>query len=192
MSVRLLLLGIVLVVIGCAQNQPSRGWVTGTETGEPYPDFIFVDEHGTRRSLRNFTGDFTVLAFTRCDDDTHGPAVDALKQLVDKHADAPFVRVVGVDVHWFKDQCDHQHCHLVQNEKNLMSICDATGAIRKLYGVDGDHAAIVIGPDGRVLNIAPSVENRAFQEDLKKRISAESERRARELSQEYEKMFLSQ
>lgn len=190
MIARTIACGLLLLIAGCRASQPSRGWLTGAENGKPYPDFVYVDDNGTQRSLRNLAGDFTVLAFTRCDRDTHGPAAATLQQIVSENAASPFVRVVGVDVHWFDGQCDHGHCHLVQDQRNLFSICDATGAVRRLYGVNGDNAAVVIGPDGRVIRVALEVGNEEFRAELRSMIVDESHRRAEELAQEYENISL--
>jgi len=182
--------GLLLSLAGCLGARPSPGWVTGAEKGKPYPDFVYVDDQGTQRSLRNLTGDFTVLAVTRCDQDTHGPTVAALQRIVSENAGTPFVRVVGVDVHWFDGQCDQGRCHLVQDERNLFSICDATGAARHLYGIKGDNAVVVIGPDARVIQVAPDVGNEEFREELRHVILDESNRLAEELAQEYQNIPL--
>ncbi|MBK8269358.1 MAG: hypothetical protein IPK83_14040 [Planctomycetes bacterium] len=190
MIARTIACGLLLLIAGCRASQPSRGWVTGAELGKAFPDFVYVEANGTQRSLRNLAGEFTVLAFTRCDQDTHGPAAAALHQIVSENAGTSFVRVVGVDVHWFDGQCDHGHCHLVQDQRNLFSICDATGAVRRLYGINGNNAAVVIGPDGRVIQIAPEFENEEFRAELRSMIVDESNRRAEELAQKYENISL--
>lgn len=185
--------GFFMVIAGCSAAQPSRGWISGAQKGKPFPDFVYLDDHGTRRSLRNLAGDFTVLAFTRCDQNTHGPAAGALQQIVLENAGTPFVRVVGVDVHWFEGQCDHGRCHLVRDDRNLFSICDATGAVRRLYSLKGEKpidGVVVIGPDGRVIQMAQEVENEKFRAELRSTILAESQRRAEELAQEYEDISL--
>ncbi len=190
MFIRPMICGILTLMAGCTAAQSSRGWVTGAEMGKPYPDFVYMDEDGTLRSLRNIAGDFTVLAFTRCDNPTHGPSTATLRQLVLENEAMPFVRIVGVDVHWFAGRCDHGRCHLVGDERNLFSICDATGAVRRLYGIGGDQAVVVIGPEGRVVQVAAEVGNEKFRSELRRMISLESERRAEELAERYQEISL--
>ncbi len=176
---------LAVVLSGCASPKSSRGWVLKAEVGKQYPDFVYVDERGVQRSLRNLKGDFTVLAFTRCDQDAHGPATAALQTTVAENDGARFVRVVGVDVHWFEGQCDHGRCHLVEDNRDMFSICDATGAVRRLYGVNDGVAAVVIGPDGRVFQIAAQIDDRLFREQLKAAVIEESNRISQELSEKY-------
>lgn len=179
---------LVLTLGGCAAPKSSRGWISGAQVGNPFPDFVYVDDQGVRRSLRNLAGDFTVLAFSRCDTDTHGPAAGLLQEIVSENAAAAFVRVVGVDVHWFDGRCDHGHCHIVAENPNLFSICDATGTVRRLYGVEGGDSLVVIDPNGRIVQVFKQSDSQAARTWLKRAISRESSRRARALSEEYDDM----
>lgn len=140
---------------GCAAHRPTRGVVRTPSVGHHYFDFSFLDEEGRHRSLRNSLGDFTILAFTRCDSSTHTVTSRLLDGLVAEHRDNRAVTVVGIDVHWSAQRCStHDHCHLLGAKRNTMSICDATGFIRRLYGVSNDDELILIGPDRRVIATA--------------------------------------
>lgn len=177
---------LALPVSGCAATKSSRGWVSRAEVGKLFANFVYLDDQGVQRSLRNHLADFTVVAFTRCDRETHGPASGLLRDIVNENRRAPLVKVAGVDVHWFKGRCNHSQCHLVADERNILSICDATGAIRRLYGIEDADQVIVIGPDHNVAYSADSNRMDDLREQLRSHVVQLSEQRAQEISQEYQ------
>ncbi|MCK6456722.1 MAG: hypothetical protein L6Q92_09365 [Phycisphaerae bacterium] len=177
---------LALPLFGCTATKSSRGWMSRPEVGKPFADFIYIDDQGIQRSLGNQLADFTVLAFTRCDRDTHAPVSGTLREIVAENRSTPLVKVVGVDVHWFEGRCDHTQCHLVADERDLLSICDATGAVRRLYGLADADRVFVIGPDHRVAFAASYNDLNDLRKHLRDSAAQISERRARELSQEYQ------
>ncbi|GMU35268.1 MAG: hypothetical protein AMXMBFR20_31400 [Planctomycetia bacterium] len=181
-----LLFLLSLPLHGCVADRPSRGWVQRAQIGAAYPDFVFVDDEGISRSLGNHLGDFTVLAFTRCDRDTHGPAAAILRNIITEHRQAALVKVVGIDIHWFDGSCDHTKCHLVASERDIQSVCDATGAVRRLYSANEADQYVVIGPDHRITMKVGRDGVADLRRRLKKWVYQLSEKRANEISQEYQ------
>lgn len=177
---------LVVFLSGCTGDRPSRGWVREAQIGVAYPEFIFVDDDGVQRSLGNQLGDFTVLAFTRCDRDTHGPVSAKLREIIAENQRAPMVKIVGLDVHWFEGRCDHSQCHLVTNERNLESLCDSTGAVRRLYGVDATDRYVVIGPSRRIDLIVEAKDVETLRQRLGTWVRQLFDERSKELSQEYQ------
>lgn len=177
---------LVVALSGCASDQPSRGWVRSARVGSEYPDFVFVDDDGVRRTLGNQLGDYTILAFTRCDRDAHGPVSAVLKAIVDENRTAPLVKISGLDIHWFGGQCDHSQCHLITGERNLQSICDATGSVRRLFGIGASDRYVVIGPSHRIDMAVDARDVSRLRQQLKAWVSQLSDQGSRELSQEYQ------
>ncbi len=123
-------------------------------------------------------GDYTVLMFNRCDQESHGPAARLLKDIVAENRHALYVDVTGVDVHWSDNGCPvHKQCHLVSDRSDLASLCDANGVVRRLYGAAEENAIHVIGPDGRVLAAAPQAKAADLLKQLRKAVSALSRER---------------
>ncbi len=119
------------------------------------PDFVFLDNHGSTHALRDFLGDFTVLAFSHCENSMHRPATELLATMVAKNRGANRLDVRGIDIHWSHAGCEqHDTCHLVAVQTHVLVICDATGAIRRLYGVEQEDRFFVIGPDRHVIDSA--------------------------------------
>lgn len=185
MSARMITFIFVALVAGCTANRASKGWVTQARVGGRYADFVYADDEGVERLLRNQLGDFTILMFTRCDEDSHGPVSRALSGIVQENRRTSLVKVVGVDIHTFNEQCDHSKCHLVDRAEKMISVCDATGAIRRLYGVDRPNRVVLIGPDHRVIDSATSEELDAFRDRLRNRVRRLSTERAEKITQEY-------
>ncbi len=119
------------------------------------PDFVFLDDQGSTHSSRDVLGDFTVLAFTHCDEATHGPAADALTAVVAENRGVNGMDVRGIDIHWSDARCQqHDTCHLVGVQAHVLVLCDATGAIHRLYGVGHEDRFFVIGPNCHVIDSA--------------------------------------
>jgi len=180
--------GVLLLLIlgGCTAPKPTSGWVSRARVGGQYSDFIYRDGQGVERLLRNQLGDYTVLLFSRCDDNSHGPISKLLTGIIEENRRASMVKVIGIDIHTFYDKCDHSQCHLVAGQEDTLSICDATGAIRRLYGVEQADQLVVIGPDHRVAYSSRSEKSAELRSWLRSRVAALSDRRAEELAQEYE------
>ncbi len=119
------------------------------------PDFVFLDDQGSTHSLRDVLGDFTVLTFTHCDKTTHGPAAEALTAMVAENRGVNRLDVRGIDIQWSDAHCaQHDACHLADVQTHTLILCDATGAIRRLYGVEQEDRFFVIGPDRQVIDSA--------------------------------------
>ncbi len=119
------------------------------------PDFVFVDDWGSPHSLCNVLGDFTVLAFTHCDKTTHGRASEPLTAMVAENRGVNHIDVRCIDIHWSHARCaQHESCHLVAIGAHGLILCDATGVIRRLYGIEQEDRFFVIGPDRHVIDSA--------------------------------------
>ncbi len=117
------------------------------------PDFVFLNGRGSAHALRDFLGDFTVLAFTHCDQTTHGPGTASLATMVAESRRVRDADVRGIDIHSSDVRCEqHDTCHLVHVQTYVLILCDATGAIRRLYGVGQEDSFFVIGPDHYVID----------------------------------------
>lgn len=180
----------VVLVFGCVSDRPVRGWIHQAGEGRSLVDFRFVDEQGRARSLRNILGDYTVLALTRCDQDTHRPATALLQEIVAEHSRADYVRVVGIDIHWSEGDDTHAgSCHLIREQRNLASLCDATGAIRRRYhSDDGEDTLYLINPAHRVVQVVSVDDADKLRRLLKTSVAQLSRTRAEELDQEPEEL----
>lgn len=142
---------------GCASSQARTGRVATPEIGGPCLEFTYLDTDGRPHRLGERLGDFTLLAFTRCQAKMHGQVAERLADLVRVNQDPGFVSTVGFDIHWSDSGCpDQDQCHVISTNEFLYSICDARGAIRHVYGVGAEDEFFVIGPDGRIWDSAPA------------------------------------
>jgi len=181
---------LLVIGPGCASNQPVRGWINQAGKGKSFMDFKFVDEGGRAGSLRNVLGDYTVLALTRCDKDTHGPATALLEEIVAENSHTDYVKVVGVDIHWGKGASPHKaRCHLIDERCNLVSLCDATGAVRRLYSADdGEDKMYLINPDHKIILVTSVHSVGRLRHRLKAAVSKLSRVREEQLTQDPEDM----
>jgi hypothetical protein len=181
----LLLLSVPVIVTGCASSEPVRGMApqpdigrAHAKLGKTFVNFDFVDDRGKAHPLRAELGDFTVLVLTRCDQNTHGPAVDVLKNIVAENRGADNVRVVGIDIHWSPTGCkDHGACHLLEAKRNLGTLCDTTGAIHRAYGDHKEDWLYVIGPDRTIELAAPVSHAAELSRQLKDKVDQLSRER---------------
>jgi hypothetical protein len=149
-------LGAIALLGGCVSPQARRGTVVQAEVGNRFPNFTFQDERGTTRDLSQNLGDFTVLVFSECGEDLHGPASTVVVDLVHSNQESGYAETVGFDVHWSKNGCpQHGDCHLLEGGPHIFSICDARAQVRDLYRIDSGDEIIVIGPDRRIVARTP-------------------------------------
>lgn len=100
------------------------------------PDFYIVDDRGSIRSLGDFLGDFTVLAFTGCRGTDHRIVTKLLGAIAAGNGAAEPVKVVGIDVHSSNGVNGWPTpVHCVEARKNLVAIDDADGTIRRSPGL---------------------------------------------------------
>jgi len=152
---------------GCVSPQARRGRVAQPEVGNRFQNFTFQDERGTTQDLSQNLGDFTVLVFSECGRDLHGPASKALVDLVHGNQEPGYTETVGFDIHWSKNGCpQHSDCHLLEGGPHIFSICDARAQVRDLYRVDSGDEIIIIGPDRHIVARAPLSELQAVAASL--------------------------
>lgn len=190
-AMKLLLPSLLLAIgLACTSNQPVRGWINQAGEGQSLMDFKFVDDEGRARSLRNMLGDYTVLALTRCDKDTHRPATALLEKIVAENSHTDFVKVVGVDIHWAPGGRPHNNqCHLIDERCNLVSLCDATGAIQRLYSADdGEDKMYLINPEQKIILVASVHKVGRLRRRLKAAVTKLSRAREEQFTQEPEDM----
>ncbi len=66
---------------------------------------------------------------------------------------------------------EHGGCHLVEAEAGLLSICDPTGGLRRLYGVDDSDWFFVIGPERTIVRAEPLSSSQGVREELRRLVS---------------------
>ena len=169
---------VLLLLIGCGGRNGLRGSVSPAGNLEVMNDFEFVGQDGRRNRLSEHLGDYTVLSITRCDLDTHEPALGVLREILNDHTQAANVRVVGMNIHWSERGCrTGDHCHLVDSSHGLGTICDSTGAVHRLYGAHSEDRLIAIGPDHTVQFSSPASEAPAFRQNLRTAVQKLAEER---------------
>lgn len=186
-SVMLASLAFALLATGCTSQPAARGWNPsptdpgGAKIGSRFTDFNFADQSGKERSLRRELGDYSVLAFTRCEADTHQPVNDLLEAILTaSRAGNDNVKVVGVNVHWCEAGCKNsQHCHLIEAKPNTGSICDGDGRIAQLYSATSEDWLVVVGPDKTIEFSEPATRGAELSKQLKKRVDELSAERIR-------------
>lgn len=173
------------LVGGCVSNRPLRGSIGGPEIGRRFLDFGFLDDRGRASFLSHQLGDYTVLAFTRCETDTHQPVVGLLESIVAENRGAGSVMVVGIDIHSAEAGCRQRDvCHLVETLTDLISICDTKGAIRRLYDVGQEDRVYLIGPHQRVLAWSLARDAARLRNELSIDVALFADRLAQERLQE--------
>lgn len=176
----------VVLVISCLSagagcSKPVRGWVPKPAVGQPYPNFSFVDDRGVSRSLSSLLGDYTVLIFTRCDKDSHGPIRSVLSEIVGMNRGQPLVHIVGIDVHHSEHRpAGDNRCHLIEAHGDVASICDSTGNLARLYGIEQGDGFYVIGPDRKLVYSAPAASAEHLKKWLQRDVSVLATQRDRE------------
>lgn len=154
-----MLAGAAVVLLGggpgCKSEPLRPGRIEVIRPGGPILDFQFRDVDGRIHSISEKLGDYTVIAFTRCETDTHVPTASALRDMVQPFSSHPSVKVVGINIHWLDGSPSEGECHVIEGQQRLMSICDATGAIHRLYGVTQEDWLFLIGPDHWVVAREP-------------------------------------
>jgi hypothetical protein len=172
---------MILWVAGCASTGPVSGTVPAATVGRPFEDFAFVDQHGAKRWFRNVLGDVTVLAFTRSDQGTHTPPTKILESMMTANRWPESIQLVCVDVHWSKSGCgERDRAHVVQQADNLVTICDATGAIHLLYGAGEDNCLYLISSEHKVAYAAPIAREAEFRAQLQAMLEKLAKRRQTE------------
>jgi len=153
------------------------------EVGNRFPNFTFQDERGTTQDLGQNLGDFTVLVFSECGEDLHGPTSQALTDLVHANQEPGYVETIGFDIHWSKEGCsNHDDCHLLEGGPRIFSICDARSQVHHLYGVTSDVEIVVIGPDRRIVDRAQGSEFKKVATGLASMFHDHAERTLQERS----------
>lgn len=166
---------------GTACSRPVRGWVSKPALGKLYLDFSFVDDRGESRLLSSLLGDYTVLAFTRCDTDIHRPVRSVLSEIVDMNRGQTLVRIVGIDVHHSEHRPPGDNrCHLLEAHGDVASICDSTGHLAPLYGIKQGDGFYVIGPDRALVYSGPADSAESLKKWLQREVSALATQRDRE------------
>lgn len=152
-----------LLMTGCAANRDYHG-VDARPTprakpagaGMRFADFAFRDQEGRMRRLSGELGDYTVLGFTGNDRATFESATELVDAVLQANSGRANVHVVGVVLHRGQRPDGSTDCRLVAMKPNLGTICEASGEIRRLYGVENEDWLVVIGPDRTVALSAPA------------------------------------
>jgi hypothetical protein len=149
---------------GCCQEcsiQKYRQMDAGTAispTGElpigaPYANFDYCDPTGRQKSFSKFKGDYTILAFTACNDN-YSSQLSRISDLVGDKSNWT-LRVAGMDIFWTPNGCvPPDQCTALPQfaGENFMAVCDGEGHIRRLYNVKQSGRYFIIGPDGKIMS----------------------------------------
>jgi len=169
-------LAAIALLAGCVSPQARRGRVVEAAIGDHFANFTFQDERSKMQDLGQNLGDFTVLVFSECGEDLHGPMSKAVVDLVHANQEPGYVETVGFDIHWSTDGCPHRDdCHLLEGGPHIFSICDARSRVRDLYRADAGGEIIVIGPDRRIVDRGPLHELDSISRRLAQRFSQHAE-----------------
>jgi hypothetical protein len=191
-SVRSVVLSfLVLMLAGCAEHSSelntgtARGLGDELTIGSRFADFEFTDDQCKTRSLMAFRGDFTIIAFTSCDQD-YNPALTHLADFVEERSNWR-VRVVGVDVFWTPQTTSSGQICLALPEfgnPNFVAVHDRSGVIRNRYNIRETGRYFVIGPLGKIVakgNIQDIEELNATLNELVDEYQKEQEAYSKEI-----------
>lgn len=141
------------------------------------PDYFFLDDRGSTRSLREYLGDFTVLAFTGRNRVLQRSLMEVLKSIVAENGGAKHVKVVVITVHsenrvGGRDGITHR----VDVDGNLVTIDDAGGTIRRWHGVGREDEIHIIDPGLRVIDSASVQDAARLLQELRIDVAAFADR----------------
>jgi peroxiredoxin len=147
------------VLAGCAEQTSQLDTGTVLSPGEEltigsrFADFEFTDNQCKTRSFTSFRGQFTIIAFTSCDQE-YSPAVTHLADLVAEKSNAD-VRVAGVDVFRTLQATDTAETCAALPEygnENFLAVHDHNNTIRNRYGVKQDGRYFIIDHLGKIVD----------------------------------------
>jgi hypothetical protein len=186
---------LLFIFTGCCQEcsvQQYRPMDAGTAIspagelpiGAPYANFKFCDPQGRSKSLSSFKGDFTVLAFTACDDN-YSSELSQISDLVGEKSNW-MMRVAGMDIFWTPTGCaPPEQCSALPQfaGENFMAVCDGEGQIRRLYNVNQSGRYFIIGPDGKIMNKGDLCDFSCLQASLCESVDAYQKERDDEMKE---------
>jgi len=135
----------------------------------PLPDFQLANEDGDERSFRDFLADYNVVMLIRSNEAAHGPVPELLRSFVAGSRGADGISVRGIEIRSYDGLCD-RCCgpHVVFRGRELVTVCDSGGLVRRLWGVESDAWILIINADRSVIDDGPlaEVERLAMQFSL--------------------------
>ncbi len=133
--------------------------------GSPAPSFSLADQRGTFRSLRDFSGSWTVLYFYP-KDDTPGCTTEAcaFRDMQGEFA-AAGIAVVGIS----PDSVESHAGFAAKHRLGFTLLADPSKAVLEAYGAWGERSmygkaymgvlrsSVLVSPDGTVAKVYPKV-----------------------------------
>ena len=133
------------------------------------PDFLLASENRNERSLKDFLADYNVIMLAHSTEAAHGPAPELLRSFVAEGRGVEGVSVRGFEIQSHDAFCD-QCCgpHLVNEGRELVTVCDSGGLVRRLWGVESEAWILIVNAGRNVLDEGPlaEVERLAMQFSL--------------------------
>lgn len=123
------------------------------------PDFRLTHGDGRERTFDDFLADFNIVLITHGTEGSHDPASELLRSLLVESRGVEGVSVRAFDIrslHGFCDRCCGPH--VVYHGRELVTICDSGGLIRRIWGVENDAWLIVVNAGRNVLDHGPLAE----------------------------------
>lgn len=123
------------------------------------PDFKLADCNGHERPFDDFLADFNVILLTHTREACHGSADELLRSFLAEGRGVEGVRIHGIDIRSHDAFCN-KCCgpHVVFHGRELVTICDSGGWIRRLWGVESDAWILIVNAGRHVMDDGPLTE----------------------------------
>ncbi len=121
--------------------------------------FKLADGNGHERPFDEFLADYNVIMLTRSADASHRPVDELLRSFVAEGRGIRGVSVRGFDIRSHDSFCDQcREPHVVFQGRELITVCDRDGLIRRLWGVKSDAWILIVNAGRDVLDQGPRAE----------------------------------
>ena len=123
------------------------------------PNFKLANGDGRERPFDDFLADYNVIMLTHSPESSHSTTGELLRSFVAECRGVDGVSIRGFDIRSHDAFCD-QRCgpHAVLEGRELVTICDSGGLIRRLWGMDGEAWILIVNAGRNVLDDGPFVE----------------------------------
>jgi len=123
------------------------------------PDFKLADGDGHERPFDDFLADFNVILLTHTPEACNGSSDELLRSFLAEGRGTAGASVHGIEIRSHDAFCK-QCCgpHVVLQGRELITICDSGGLIRRLWGVESDAWILVVNAGRNVLDDGPIAE----------------------------------
>ena len=123
------------------------------------PNFKLGNGNGLERSFDDFLADCNVIMLAHSSEESHRPADELLRSFVVEGRGVDGVSVCGFDIRSLDALCgQYRRPHIVFQGRELVTVCDSGGLIRRLWGVESDSWILVVNANRNVLDYGPLAE----------------------------------